>query len=53
VLDQISSWGWTPGLRPGSGVPVVRMDRFRDRFLAAYGSTTAATAPSGQQVADR
>ena len=38
VLDRISSWGWTDGLRPGPGSPVWRMDGFRDRFLAAFSS---------------
>ena len=37
VLDRISPWGWTEGLRPAPGAPVWRMDRFRDRFVAAYG----------------
>jgi hypothetical protein len=37
VLDRISDWGWTQGLRPASTAPVWRMDAFRDRFLAAYG----------------
>jgi hypothetical protein len=36
VLDRISGWGWTDGLRPGPGTPVWRMDTFRDRFLAAF-----------------
>ena len=38
VLRDIGGWKWTPGLRPRSSIPVVRMDRFRDRFLAAFGS---------------
>ena len=38
VLDRISSWGWDDGLRPGPTAPVWPMDRFRDRFLTAYGS---------------
>ena len=38
VLDRISGWGWGRGLRPASDAPVWRMDTFRDRFLAAYGS---------------
>ena len=36
VLDRIAGWGWQPGLRPPHDAPVWRMDRFRDRFLAAY-----------------
>jgi hypothetical protein len=37
VLDRISGWGWTDGLRPAADAPVWRMDAFRDRFVAAYG----------------
>ena len=37
VLDRISGWRWTEGLRPAPDAPVWRMDTFRDRFLAAYG----------------
>lgn len=37
VLDRISGWGWSQGLRPATDAPVWRMDSFRDRFLAAYG----------------
>jgi hypothetical protein len=36
VLDAITSWRWTAGLRPTADSPVWRMDQFRDRFLAAY-----------------
>jgi len=38
VLDRIDGWGWASGLRPATDGPVMRMDRFRDRFLAAFGS---------------
>jgi hypothetical protein len=37
VMRQISSWQWSPGLRPADDAPVWRMDAFRDRFLAAFG----------------
>jgi hypothetical protein len=37
VLNRISGWGWTTGLKPGSQAPVWRMDSFRDRFLTAFG----------------
>ena len=37
VLDQIAAWGWDDGLRPQPDAPVWRMDRFRDRFLEAFG----------------
>jgi hypothetical protein len=38
VLNQISSWGWQDGLRPGRNAPVWRMNAFRDRFLTAFGT---------------
>ena len=37
VLDRIADWGWTDGLQPADDAPVWRMDKFRDRFLTAYG----------------
>ena len=37
VLERVSSWGWTDGLKPGPQSPVWRMDSFRDRFLTAFG----------------
>ena len=37
VLARIGAWGWSDGLTPDPGVPVWRMDAFRDRFLDAYG----------------
>ncbi len=37
VLDRISDWGWTDGLKPAPQAPVWRMDSFRDRFLTAFG----------------
>jgi len=40
VLDRISPWGWTPGLRPHPDAPVWPMDGFRDRFLTAFGAGT-------------
>ncbi|MFG2635808.1 CDP-alcohol phosphatidyltransferase [Streptomyces sp. NPDC048362] len=39
VLDKVSGWGWTDGLRPAHDAPVWKMSSFRDRFLTAYGST--------------
>jgi phosphatidylglycerophosphate synthase len=38
VMDRIAGWGWQDGLRPAPDAPVWRMDTFRDRFLAAFGS---------------
>ena len=37
VLDRISSWGWTDGLKPSPKAPVWAMDSFRNRFLTAFG----------------
>lgn len=39
LLDKISDWNWTDGLRPAHDAPVWKMSSFRDRFLTAYGST--------------
>ncbi|WP_030613916.1 hypothetical protein [Streptomyces fulvoviolaceus] len=36
VLDRISDWGWTEGLKPAANGPVWGMDKFRDRFMTAY-----------------
>ncbi|MDX2875632.1 hypothetical protein [Streptomyces ipomoeae] len=37
VLDRISDWGWADGLKPADDTPVWRMDKFRDRFMTAFG----------------
>jgi hypothetical protein len=37
VLDRISGWQWQDGINPGPDAPVWRMDKFRDRFLGAFG----------------
>ncbi len=37
VLDKIADWNWTDGLKPAENAPTWGMDRFRDRFLTAYG----------------
>lgn len=37
VLDRVSRWGWTDGLGPAPDAPRWGMDRFRDRFMTAYG----------------
>ncbi|WP_339127660.1 sulfatase [Streptomyces sp. f51] len=39
VLDRISDWGWTEGLKPADNAPEWAMNTFRDRFMTAYGST--------------
>jgi phosphatidylglycerophosphate synthase len=46
VLRHISGWDWTPGLRPSSDGPVLPMNAFRDRFLAAFGSDSTVDAPA-------
>jgi hypothetical protein len=38
VLDKVNDWGWDKGLKPSHKAPVWRMDKFRDRFMTAYGS---------------
>ncbi len=38
VLDAVAGWGWEPGLNPGPGAPLWRMDQFRDRFLTTFGA---------------
>ncbi|MGW5034504.1 sulfatase [Streptomyces nigra] len=37
VLERTEGWNWTPGLKPADDAPEWGMDRFRDRFLEAYG----------------
>lgn len=36
VLDRISDWGWTEGLKPADNAPQWGMDKFRNRFMTAY-----------------
>jgi hypothetical protein len=38
VLDQMSGWGWTDGVKPSPDAPVWRMDSFRDKFLTTFGT---------------
>ncbi|WP_371131864.1 sulfatase [Streptomyces sp. cf386] len=40
VLDHIADWNWTDGLKPAENAPTWGMDRFRDRFMTAYGPRT-------------
>ncbi|MFI6559533.1 sulfatase [Streptomyces sp. NPDC050534] len=37
VLDRVSNWGWTEGLKPADKAPEWTMNKFRDRFMTAYG----------------
>ena len=52
VFRAIRGWGWGAGLRPAADAPVWRMDRFRDRFLAAYGAGGDTGAQADDQSAD-
>jgi hypothetical protein len=48
VLDRVSTWGWSPGVNPNPDAPVWPMDKFRDKFLDAYGpqaSSSKAASP--------
>ncbi|CAM5396595.1 hypothetical protein SPURM210S_05830 [Streptomyces purpurascens] len=53
VLDRVADWGWTDGLKPAENAPRWGMDKFRDRFMTAYGpqgsrnSSTSARNSSG------
>ncbi|GAP46459.1 CDP-alcohol phosphatidyltransferase [Streptomyces azureus] len=37
VLDRVADWSWTDGLKPAPDAPRWGMDKFRDRFMTAYG----------------
>ncbi|MEU9454078.1 sulfatase [Streptomyces sp. NPDC048277] len=37
VLDRVSGWGWTEGLKPADNAPEWAMNKFRDRFMTAFG----------------
>ena len=37
VLDRVAGWGWTEGLKPAADAPLWPMNKFRDRFMRAYG----------------
>jgi hypothetical protein len=47
VLDRISGWGWTDGLRPVDASPVWRMDAFRDAFVSAFGPALGSGGDTG------
>ena len=53
VVDAISSWRWSPGLRPDDAAPVWPMALFRDRFLSAFSSPAPGTAPPAAALAHR
>ncbi|MCI3242465.1 sulfatase [Streptomyces spinosisporus] len=37
VLDRVADWGWTDGIKPADDAPEWTMNKFRDRFMTAYG----------------
>ena len=37
VLDRVSDWGWTEGIKPADNAPEWAMDQFRNRFMQAFG----------------
>ena len=41
VMDRIAGWRWQDGMSPSPQAPVWPMAAFRDRFLAAFGSSPA------------
>jgi hypothetical protein len=45
VFRQIASWHWQDGLLPGRSAPLEPMSAFRNRFLGAFSTPTAQTAP--------
>lgn len=36
MLERVDSWDWEVGLNPGPAAPMLRMDAFRDQFVAAF-----------------
>lgn len=36
VLEAVAGWEWSPGMLPGEGAPVWRMDEVRDRILETF-----------------
>jgi sulfatase-like protein len=45
VLDRIAGWGWQSTLKPDRRAPVWRMDKFRDRFMTAFGPRPSGARP--------
>ncbi len=39
VLEAVRDWRWTPGMLPGAGAPVWRMDQVRDRVLETFSNS--------------
>ncbi|MFF4116642.1 sulfatase [Streptomyces sp. NPDC001714] len=53
VLDRVSGWGWTPGLKPAADAPIWAMDKFRDRFLTAFGPQDPSAAQASRKATVR
>lgn len=46
VLDRISAWNWTDGLKPAPAAPVWPMEAFRDKFLTAFSPPAPSPPPA-------
>ncbi len=53
VVDAISGWGWSAGLRPAEAAPVWPMALFRNRFLSAFSSPAPGAAPPAAALGHR
>ncbi|WP_406444783.1 sulfatase [Streptomyces sp. NBC_00631] len=53
VLDRVAGWGWTPGLKPAADAPIWAMNRFRDRFLTAFGPQDPGRAQASRKATVR
>ncbi|MFF7475156.1 sulfatase [Streptomyces sp. NPDC008092] len=53
VLDRVAGWGWTPGLKPAPDAPIWAMNRFRDRFLTAFGPRDPGAAQASRKATAR
>ncbi|MEU9343260.1 sulfatase [Streptomyces sp. NPDC048278] len=49
VLDRVAGWDWTPGLKPAADAPIWAMDKFRDRFLTAFGPRDPSAAQASRK----
>ncbi|MFJ9562367.1 sulfatase [Streptomyces fuscichromogenes] len=53
VLERVAGWGWTPGLKPAPDAPIWAMNKFRDRFLTAFGPPAPGPAQASRKPAVR
>ena len=53
VLEAISHWQWSPGMLPGDGAPVWRMDELRDRFIEAFSTPPMGSGAGAGASTDR